>query len=406
MVDFTYPQLNSQQGTDTAETMRNYANAAANLVCDMYAAYPSGIIPSLGDPSGIGAFTQGIMDGLCNPRGKTPPPPQSPFTGGQCAALYNLRGTYTTVDGTEPFDAGNGYGKITNYRTVTGDTPTRNIAAFVDQGVGTADQRLNVRLYVGGEGSDRQLGTISFTPVRIDGLPDNCGSPPPVYPPTLPPANNYTTNAPVTINNSPVTIPVTIIPTVFAPVNIFRPEINVNVGGVNVNFDLGGVNFTINPPAGTTPVLPPNDTRPTKPPSTPPTSPTKPAAPTDLSEVYKQLADIKACACKKATVVSNSVFGNSRGLATPLPSRSQYVTLSISVGSSVRYQASEGNAPDVHYVGWLSFGIGGVYGERLPLSYSDNAFIVPEGADSVAFSLVFGSTGILRAYYLLDVVPS
>lgn len=406
MADFTFPQLNSDQGTSTAETLRNYANAAANLVCDVYAASPGSLIPPLGDPLGVGAFNQGLMDGLCHPRGKQPPPPTQPFSGGQCVGVrYIVRYAYSH-DGTP-----SGNGSVVLFGKIGGAAVTRaggtDSYKYYRADITHRDGKYNIFDGGGGLNNGKDPATASIISVTpTDGSPDTCGDPPPVYPPIPDPPPNLTVNAPVTINGSPITIPVTIIPTVYLPNISFRPELNVDVGGINVNISLGGINLSINPTINPPPTSPPVDPRPMPPPPTAPKSPDAPSKGTDLSEVYKRLAEIKACACPVPTVVLSDLLGEARGLTASLPSRSLYVVLQSQPTSANRYQASEGNAPDINYLGWISFGVGGLFGQRISVSFANSAFLVPLGATQVAYSLVFGATGVLRVYYLKDVIQS
>lgn len=400
MSDLTFPSLNSDQGTETADYLRNAANGAANAVCSLYANYPSGIIPDLGDPTGIGAFTDGLLNNLCRDRGQVPPPAQPPFIGGQCPVLYFLNLTWVQGSFSGSGGGAGAFGPISNYREVT--TPGgKSKSVFVDLAVGTPNQQLNFRV-AGGLGYDDQPGevVVNFAPVRADGNPDNCGSPPPIYPVVPVPPSVYSPTYNIKGPGGTVSVPVTIIPTLIQPSVNFRPEINVKVGPINVNFNLGGIDFTLDNSGGVAITLPSGDSRPTKPPALPPKEPRPKEC--DLSGINTKLDQIKECACGKKKVLKNISYAAAKGRQVSLPSDTQYVVINSSPTNGVKYQVSEGNAPDVYHVGSASFGVGATVGERIPLNYANVGLEAPPRATSFAYSLVYGSTATITIYYLED----
>jgi len=185
MVDLSYAALAGNLGLNTANPLVNAANAAGNLVCDLYEAYPTGIIPSIGNTP-ISTITDGLLRSLCEPRDKRPPAQQQPFSGGQCPELYRVFygvGSSGSTPG------------ISQLNNVSG--PIRGIVTRAGVAGGGV---LDVWLLVGPPrpGADVtgeiRVGT-SFEPTPVyfiqsvepnDGS-DQCGNPSPVYSPTLPP---------------------------------------------------------------------------------------------------------------------------------------------------------------------------------------------------------------------------
>jgi hypothetical protein len=191
---------------------------------------------------------------------------------------------------------------------------------------------------------------------------------------------------------------VVLIPTVFAPRLQFRPEFNVDVGGVNINFNLGGITFSLGG-SRTAPIrLPGSDPRPLPPSPTSPRDPATNCSQPDFSEVLKLLEDIKDCACEEDKVVRSTAFAPATGLQAALPSGAFLVRLSISPGSNVKLQVGEQSAPDVLYLGWISFGSDGSFGERSNISFPSSVFPVPDGATSFAYSLNYKSIGTATVF--------
>ena len=392
MPDFTFPELNSDQATETADTLRNAANAAANAVCDLYENYPRGVIPSFGDPTGVGAFTDGLLNRLCAPRGKTPTPPALPFTGGQCVCIqYRVMGTINGFGiGSSNFDlfAQGPIGGIVNNKQGGSD----NRYGFFSGAAACGGRVFNGVIQSALDGT---VVITSVTPFPV--VPDTCGNPPVEYPDVVIPPIAFSPNITVGLPGGSVSIPVTVIPTVFAPLTVFRPEFNVDVGGINVNFNLGGVDLTLNLPGGNPIRLPPGDSRPVPPPSTPPREPVP--SPCDLTEVIDLLEDIKECACDEPRNLLSTSFGLARGRAIALPPDTQYVVLEVFPSTGLKMQVGEGTAPDVYFAGWYSFGRGTSGGERIPISFLQSSLFAPEGASTFSYSLNFGAEATLNVFY-------
>jgi hypothetical protein len=98
MPAFSYPELNSNPGTATADGLRNIANTAANAVCSAWRNYARATT-GFPDPTGIGAFNNALFSRLCEPRGITAPVPEDEFVGGQCPILYDLTVAFNSAPG-------------------------------------------------------------------------------------------------------------------------------------------------------------------------------------------------------------------------------------------------------------------------------------------------------------------
>lgn len=395
LVDFSYPELNADQGSQTADTLRNVANAAASAVCGLYQAYPRGIIPQFGDPTGVGNFTDGLLNRLCAPRGQVPIAPAVPFAGGQCVCLqYRVNIALTGFS-----------------------MPDRNfflfafgpISAIVNNKAGGTDNRYG--FFSGSAACGGRVftaviqsgfdGTAAITSVEPNSVvPDNCGSPPVEYPIVNIPPVAFSPNVDINLPGGLVTVPVTIIPTVIVPTLNFRPEINVNVGGINVNFNLGGIDLSSDTSGGVTITLPPGDTRPVLPPAVSPKEPRPQAC--DLTDVNRKLDEIKECACGAEKVLRSILYAAAKGRQVSVPPDTQYAVISSVPTDRVKMQVSEGNVPDVFHVGSASWGVGTITGERIPLNYALVGLEAPENATSFAFSLVYDSLATLQIYYLED----
>lgn len=232
----------------------------------------------------------------------TPPqPPESPFAGGQCATSYRVfwSGEYR---GGAPGSANDGYlpvsestasgvlGPITGIRYIP--NPAGNGARVVIDANGVYEGRFGFTT-TNSEPFFRNLRITSV--VRDDGLPDNCGDPPPDTSPPPPGYNIYNDNVTYNdTNNVEVTIPV-ILTFGYATVNIdgrlsipinanftANPEFNLNFnyrpGDNNVQPDFTDPRVPLpspcNPPGGFIPdpsVPPPPDSIPDPDPDAPAT---------------------------------------------------------------------------------------------------------------------------------------
>lgn len=180
-----------------------------------------------------------------------PPKPDPPFTGGQCPVAYIVNCTlnFQFQDGasiTPTNLTGTAGGPIARFYLRTSPPPFANADVMaVRAGDGT-------EFRIGGAGSGSLSNPIgsetSFvinTITRVDGLPDDCGDPPPEVPEPEPGYNQP--DAPFTYSpdgGGDINIPLIFI---FAPVRVnLRGEltvpIRINLGGINPEFN-GDINL-------------------------------------------------------------------------------------------------------------------------------------------------------------------
>jgi len=224
------------------------------------------------DPTVIENTTKALRRlGGCDPTGDPAPPPP-PFAGGQCAVLYNV--SYTTenrassVFGCTPFDG------ATNTTTLIGGSPVLGpigapMEVLAPGGAGSStDSNQEFRLATGSGPRLLSLGgagnraffsgcggsyrITNFAVSRVDGLPDDCGSVPPVFPPAGP----INIDVDVTYNIDDGTEVNVTIPFIFTPIftditGNFRFPFKFDFGGIEFSGNVQlepNFNVTINPP--------------------------------------------------------------------------------------------------------------------------------------------------------------
>lgn len=230
-----------------------------------------------------------------------PPPPEPDFTGGQCPTNYTVNTTFqrknviafqcqvTPVEGAStPFVMGPILGLVTE-RSSNADV------LYIVHGANGA-MRTEVTSNTDSPGCPGQFSNYRITSaVRTDGLPDNCGDPPPPTPTPEPGYNsplivvNYTDNSSNDISlNTRFTFLQPIVKidgSIRVPLRIdvgdigvnIRGDIDVNTGDININF--GNQNYNPSnepnpdaydspddipdvPPDVPTPVVPPSPDNP------------------------------------------------------------------------------------------------------------------------------------------------
>jgi hypothetical protein len=403
---FTYDEINSDQSQVTDDGIRNVANVAADLACDLWKNY-SDYTSSLPDPTGIGKFNNALYSRLCAPRGKTPvASPSLQFVGGQCAKYYNVTVSLK-------------YGPIPNTLSTTVFNVLGPIKGIVTSGSNIAG---NIRVGIGGGVDINHLdgfwslldGTktnvlpyelVTFSVAPVSG-PDNCGNQEPSYPVKSPPPTATKKNVNVNIGAG-VVVPVV---AVFAPV-LFKPEVEINpqfqvdVGPFNVTFDAGGVtvapNFEF---SGGDKSVPPTTSDPNNPSVT--KTPNNTVEECDLTPVTTRLDiiddkvdalepildDIKDCSCPVGYEVSSVGGGSGNSGVVALPSRTIQVRLSLTdiPDNPKTIQNGGSDAPLQYFCGYYSFGDGSGLGARTAINVAQSVFEVPVWASSFSWSLYDG----------------
>lgn len=198
-------------------------------------ALPDPIVESGDVP--IARLNRWLYRQFCNR--EPPAAPTPPFSGGQCPTMYDVTLLKNAVLGNG--DPKPGY---PDSITVRGMGPVEGFIITQDPG------SVQVIFVVFADGND-YAGNLNLPDeefvncaitniVRLDGLPDNCGDPPPETPPPEPDYNDID----VDIEYSPdVGADITV------PVNFTFAPVRVNIRGeatIPINIDVGGVNAYVN----------------------------------------------------------------------------------------------------------------------------------------------------------------
>lgn len=391
MPDIPYSELNG--AVPGADPILDAAATARDFVCDIYQMYPRGIIPSLGSP--VGQLTDAFARRLCTPTGKLPPDATEPFNGGQCNNIpYVVNITYSNDTGVS-----NTFNTV-KLGPIGGITKTTRTSGSFTFGTYTLNSASPPYVIVQDiqEPSTCTINSI----VRQDGLPDTCGNPPPQYPDVPIPPGAYDGNRDIPVGGQPINVPIALIPVVFAPVNVFKPEFDVELGPFNFNFNLGGIDLgpTFNLPSPTP--LPPVDPRPIPP------APREPDGGgnnegIDLSELNRKLDELLNCdRCEVDYVTQQTAYPTAAGRIINLPSRTLRVDLDVSpIGPGVDVQYGDGG-PNVLLAGWYAFGTAGGWSDRRPVSYQQNTFYPPEGANQFSYTVKRGCSATLLVVYEVE----
>lgn len=430
MVDLTWHDYGRQTADGTPNTLTQIADVATDALCNLYYHSPAAFITNDGGGGPIFGAQRALLDTACAPRHPLPPLPVPPFDGGQCPVYYNLTTTLTarsSNDGGASFDSASTV-------VVQGDVRSiyrKDIGEAVSSGIpgGRLAQIICIcrnsnaspssepapdgyHSYVLASSNPFAYVGYSSSFARLDGQPDNCGDPAPVYPPNTVTNNDFrTTN---NINVSPtinVPVSITVVPT-FAPVtNIFRPELNIDVGGINVNVSLGGLTFS---PALSIPINVPvpspiDNVNPVTPKPIPPGG-TSGGTGVDLTGTNKKVDDaIKAindcCDSQsphpkpKPDKTDVTEIGSGRSGVFVVPDRCFKISLEMTARSTNEKEQDGVLAPSVLYAGWAWFIDEGKCGERVPVDNAGKFYSVPERfSGSFAYTLYKGYSATIKAY--------
>jgi hypothetical protein len=381
-------------------------DAAKDFACGLYRLQPSALIST--PASEVLTF---IWDGFCGdpPRdpANLPPPPASPFEGGQCVCVaYQVTLDYVNNrTGDSGTIGGSVRGPILEIGVHQSPGGTSGVGAF-GRGVGHLNCQENHRWTdFLGFGSD-QTSNITVSNIRVernDGLIDNCGSPPAEYPEVNPPPGGYNSPpTPITINNgdiinvefnfSPPTAPTPggKLPPIV--INYLKPELNLKIpiefnfnGDINFgNVQGGDLNFNqddrdnINNIKNIT-----NNTNNT-------TNNTN----NNVDNFYGDYKKDRDRRINKEPLPDD--------FDPPLPpkppgselvERLAYVNVDLStIPKNAKSQTGDG-APDVFYAGWFEFMREEKSFPRNYIHFENNCFFAPVGADGYAFTLYNGYQG-------------
>ncbi len=409
--DLTFRDYKSDRALGRLSLYGDIADAAARKLCGLYGKSPSSVVRLV--PFGPGAIdnSRGVFEDMCE-ESELPPLPEAPFNGGQCPC-QDYRVQYQVLDNGQPF------GNPQNFVTKGAIGAPRTVIAGTGRILfsrGAPSCPLNDFVILEGNAAAVSSGRFvvdGFTVSPVNGASDSCGSLPSGYPP--PSATPTDLDGTTIINvspNVPITVPVKIVPT-FAPVvGIFKPEFNVNVGGVNVNISAGGFTFSPTIEIPVNEPYPYSDPRAVKPPSLAININNGGGGEIDLSEVIDRLIDIEdevvRCCDRDAPhsppeegKVLSQQYLMEESIFQVLPLRTFQVTVDILTRAPNQKFQSGGLAPSVLYAGWFWFAAGNHVSDRMPVDSEFKVFPVPERiTDSFACTLYQGYSARVTAFYI------
>ena len=182
-------------------TFDRVVEAGKSFACSLYRTQPGALIPNP-----INDVLRVVWDDLCgdDPNG-LPPPPSTPFSGGQCRCVeYTVYAEIYAPNedrwlGLNPTRWWGEIGgiKIDRYPGGTEDIVMLYCRGAVSRNPTCSSEPFWDFYFPAGVGLYTQARITSV--VRVGGGVDNCGDPPAVYPPAVPPPPNGYTSPPTSI---------------------------------------------------------------------------------------------------------------------------------------------------------------------------------------------------------------
>jgi hypothetical protein len=376
----------------------NLVNAARDFACGLYKQQPAALIPNIGD-----SVLRFAWDKLCdypnNPG--LPPPPASPFNGGQCVCVgYRVNFTYFFEGMSAPEPTGlDVYGPVLEVGFHVYPNGTSGIGAFC-RGRSPLGCLENFRwVDAVGFGGDRsgQITVSNIEVFRLDGQVDNCGNLPESYPPAPPvPPDGYTSpptpipladgdNITVNFNFTPPAAPLDKIPPI--TINYIQPELNVNLK-VPIEFNFNG-EINIGAPSSPPVALPPE-------------------VYTELEEINNNVNNIELEfndyrkdydfffsppqldndpeTIKEDDFIEDGKEEDKQGIVglrielTKLPDKAQF------------------GSPTVYFAGWMAFKREQGYMPREQINFANSFFLAPPGCTGYTVTFTNGAEGNIRVY--------
>lgn len=421
MTDLSYDEVRDASH-DAGNGLGNLARAGRTALCTLYQNTPQWLLPdAFGDPGGI--LARGFYDNICRPDFPPPSVPPPPFNGGQCPVQYNVSYTVTAFFPPNPSGSFSTAGTVSIFGTIKG-TRVAKVGSqwnvfLVGGANGNPGASVDTTLLSIADTYDTPVATITAIS-RVDGQPDNCGDPN-AEDDRVPPVNQIEYNTTIEVGGLDVSVPITVIrPTLDVDVN-FRPEVVVNVGGIDVNFRLDGITFNIPPgvdsPSPTYPLPDPRPNPPTRPPSGGGGGGGGDCPDVNLDPILNKLNEIETTIdvidenvvelldcdrCERLPITSSEYTGNQIGSGNSglfsLSEDAEWVELVLTqIPENARIQFGM-EAPDVRYSGWYAFRTGNRMLERRPIHYENNALPVPKGVTAFSYTLYTGHEAIAYQY--------
>lgn len=249
-------------GNTAAEFTEAVRDGVATFACGLWSTFPDFITE---ETNPANSFARGFMNRACSPIQPPNAAPTVPFIGGQCCdAMYDVTADWdlkrcnadvTVIAGSGTVSVvGQAKGLILHQCTNTPSlrcldveyedclgtvqyetlaSTTRQIANFACSGVPPTDPDA--------DSINPFTSSFSITGItRTDGMPDNCGDPPPRYDSPAPTSNDLNQNINITINDG---LDLNLELQYIKLSNQYNFPMNFKVNGTNVSLDIGGLNF-------------------------------------------------------------------------------------------------------------------------------------------------------------------
>ena len=255
MVDYQWSDLEGTPNPNSPNSwLQETIDVARDAACEYYSEGPGSAAGSALSYVGLGAIDS-LWRRICRPGAPQPPPPRLPNEGGQCPVVYSvIHRVGTQSGGLFPAGTTNLRGPVKFGRGPSNAGDQQVWGIFHAEGF----------LFLISTGiNETVIGGIQSVS-RLDGQPDSCGNPAPELPQSRDLREPPRQRPPVLLPPAPglprIPIPPIVIPPIRPPVSLpsfppipgvpflpipWKPEINVDVGGVQVTFDLGGVTFNV-----------------------------------------------------------------------------------------------------------------------------------------------------------------
>lgn len=238
--NFSFAEIAQEAANGATSLAGEVAVAARNVYCTFAQNSPFSVIYN--NPLTAPIVTRALTS-LCG--SSPPPPPPPPFEGGQCVPiLYRVYYEYK-AGASSSITAGsqNVYGSVRGLQTRIYSATTTALAIVAGDGsLSDTPKNYDLKYAITNQNPFPYYAITSVE--RLDGQPDNCGSPPsPWYPEAPPPSNSSITNVITTVTNSAgdsYDYDVTINRSGDEYIK-FPPVLNVN--GISVGIDATGVSI-------------------------------------------------------------------------------------------------------------------------------------------------------------------
>jgi hypothetical protein len=120
-----------------------------------------------------------------------------------------------------------------------------------------------------------------------------------------------------------------------------------------------------------------------------------------ISDLQEKLDEMEDCVCPVSYEKTSSSLGQGRSGTASLPSHCIQVKLQLTqIPSNAKVQSGGPGHPEYYFCGYVEFGDGGSFGERIPVSVVDSIFTVPPWASSFGWSLYQGYDCVVTAIAL------